>query len=396
MPFVTEYNTNLILKKLIGEIPDNIRDWDPYKKPIYFLNRLDKTHLLYYKKFCENPVENIDSIYVPITVVDNQEFVYEGASPSYHKHRNCDRLSSNFINYRIPSEIKERGEKDIERYRIWFKENAKIFLEKPDLYQARLLTEFQVYEAIQKVDYKNSGNVYKENLTLIEIETRIDSLLHNASQYYHEKVERQSTIKSYGSITYQYKSDKLINKTAYSDEELREIMREYHFLFHQPIMFYLKEFFQTFFNADIEFNEVILEQLNFQKCGYCFSENYESDSHRLGEKLKALQERFGENEFPIEPTVFHFKDVPNTNDRVTFIYCRVYRQVDFEFHEDVDGRFQRFRVEFINHENKFLYSDSKIYESETPSIQLFRKYITKIEQNKATRKTVFTTYAHEI
>src|SRR5690554_3292584 len=129
MPFVTDYNTNLVFKKLIGEIPDNIREWQPYKKSIYFLNRLDKTNLQYFKKFCENPIENIDTIYKPIEITDNHEFVYEGSNPSYHKYENCDRLSSNFINYRLPAEIKERGDDAIEEYRKWFKENEKVFSE---------------------------------------------------------------------------------------------------------------------------------------------------------------------------------------------------------------------------------------------------------------------------
>ena len=75
MPFVTEYNTSLVFKKLIGEIPDDIRNWEPYRKSIYFLNRLDKTNLLYFKKFCENPIDNIDSIYKAIEVVDKKVFV---------------------------------------------------------------------------------------------------------------------------------------------------------------------------------------------------------------------------------------------------------------------------------------------------------------------------------
>ncbi|MFZ4478069.1 MAG: hypothetical protein ACOYPR_22940, partial [Saprospiraceae bacterium] len=90
MPFVTEYNTSLVFKKLIGEIPEDIKLWEPYKKAIFFLNRLDKTNLLYFKKFCENPIENIGTIYKPIDVVDNGEFVYEGGKPSYHKVENCE------------------------------------------------------------------------------------------------------------------------------------------------------------------------------------------------------------------------------------------------------------------------------------------------------------------
>ena len=227
MPFVTEYNTNLVFKKLIGEIPDNIREWQPYKKSIYFLNRLDKTNLQYFKKFCENPIENIDSIYKAIEVVDKKIFVYEGSLPSYHKYENCDRLSSNFVNYRIPTQIKEKGEEEIEKYRVWFKENESVFSERPDIYQMRLQTKFGIVENIQKVDYKNSGNVYKENLTLQEIEARIDSLLHNAAEFYKRNEKRQAVIRRFQTATFlAFKEDEIENKVNVVKDSLELIRKE--------------------------------------------------------------------------------------------------------------------------------------------------------------------------
>jgi len=55
-----------------------------------------------------------------------------------------------------------------------------------------------------------------------------------------------------------------------------------------------------------------------------------------------------------------------------------------------------FKAEYINHKNLYIYKDTKIYEKDIPYIQLFRKYITKIEQNKTTKITNFTTYNYEI
>lgn len=403
MPFVTEYNTNLVFKRLIGEIPENIREWKPYKKSIYFLNRLDKTYLHYYKKFCENPIENIDAIYQPITIKDNHEFVYEGSNPSYHKYENCNRLSSNFTNYRLPTKIKEKGIKAIEEYRNWFRENEKKFSNRPDLYQMHLQTKFGIVESIQKIDYKNSGNVYKENLTLTEIETRIDSLLYNAIQYCEDDENRQQIDKRYKIIdryktrTYLFKEDFIEdNYNDYSEDELKVILSEYNHLFVQPTIYYLKEYFKVFYNADIEINEKILEQLNFKKCSYCYSEKYKPETQYIDEKVEILKKRFGDYEFPIEPTVFHVKDVPNTSKCVSFIYCRVFKMIDNEFKVDEIGRFKRFKIEFINHENKFIYKESKVYENDISQIELFRKYITKIEKDKITGRVNYTTYAYEI
>lgn len=398
MPFVTEYNTSLVFKKLIGEIPDNIKLWEPYRKAIYFLNRLDKTNLLYFKKFCENPIENIDTIYEPINVVDNGEFVYEGGKPSYHKVENCDRLSSNFINFRIPEAIKEKGSEAIEEFRKWFKENQVVFIEKPDVYQMRLHTKYGIVQGIEKVDYKNSGNVYKENLTLSAIETRIDSLLHNASEYYKADNKRSVAIRAFQKSTYlAFKSEDIPNNiTGYKDEELKEILKEYYYLFIQPTIYYLKEHFKVFYNSNIEINEKIFEYLNFKKCAICYSDNFEQKTHNLEEKKQRLVEKFGNYEFPIEPTQFFFKDIENTDIRIAFIYCMIFRCSDIEFRTDEIGNYKMFKAEFINHMNKYIYKDTKIYELDIPNIQLFRKYITKIELNKITKKASFTTYAYEI
>jgi len=398
MPFVTEYNTSLVFKKLISEIPDDIKQWEPYKKAIYFLNRLDKTNLLYFKKFCENPIENIDAVYNPINVIDNKEFVYEGSRPSYHKIENCDRLSSNFLNFRIPEPIKEKGDEAIEEFRKWFKENQAVFTEKPDVYQMRLNSKYGIVQSLEKVDYKNSGNVYKENLTLAEIETRIDSILHNAAEYFKEDLKRQSAIRAFQKATFLAFKEQAIenNNTEYNDEEIKEILIEYYHLFIQPTIFYLKEHFKAFYNSDIEINEKIFEHLNFKKCGVCYSEDFKQKPDNLLEKKKRLIERFGDYEFPIEPTLFHFKDIEDSDLRIGFIYCHVFRCVDKEFRTDELGNFKIFKAEYINHKNKFIYRDTKIYETDIPNIQLFRKYITKIEQNKITRAANFVTYAHEI
>lgn len=398
MPFVTEYNTSSIFRKLIGEIPDNIRDWNPYRRDIYFLNRLDKTNLLYFKKFCENPIENIDEIYNPIEIIDRKEFVYEGGKPSYHKYETCDRLHSNFTNFKIPEEIKVAGNEAIEEYRKWFKENQKIFLEKPDVFEMHLDTKFGIKTRIQKVDYTNSGNVYKENLTLKEVETRIDSLLKNAAKYYKEDENRQVAIRRFQTATFLAFKESPIpdNDTGYNDDELKVILKEYFYLFVQPTLFYLKEYFKTFYNAKIEINEKIFEQLNFKKCGRCYSDDFNENSNFIDDRNKSLKKRFGDYEFPIEPTKFYFKNNEGTLYRTAFFYGRIFRCLDEEFKINKNGKYKIYKIEFINHLNIFCYAETKIYSNEIGSIQLFRHYLTKVVQNMEKNNEVdLTTYAVE-
>jgi len=383
MPFVTEYNKNLIYKKLSKKgIPDDIYSWEPYKSSIFFLNRLDKTNLFYFEEFCKNPMGDIDSVYESVVAIDNEKFVYEGALPSYHKSENCKNLSSNFVNYRIPKEIKASGK--IEEYRNWFKENIKIFSKDPEIYQFRLQTKFGIKEGLQQVDYENSGNVYKENLTREEIEIRIDSLLFNAAQYYNRNVERQKVIRKYQKATFLAFREAPLegNDTGYSDEEAKAILRFYYKLFIEPTLYNLREYFRTIHNADIEINEKIFKSLNFKKCSYCYSEDNEQNEDLISERNKYLVTRFGDYIFPIEPTRFHYKEVVNSELRVAFIYCRVYRLINDETNHDELGEFKYYKIEFINEAHKYIYAITKIYLDEVLDVELFRKYLTKITHNK--------------
>jgi len=397
MPFVTEYNKNLIYKKLSKKkIPDNIYAWEPYKTSIFFLNRLDKTNLLYFEEFCKNPLENIDSIYEGFVAVDNQEFVFEGALPSYHKSENCNKLGSGFVNYKIPKEIKFNGK--IDEYRNWFKENIKIFSKSPQIYQLRLQTKFGIKEGLQQVDYKNSGNVYKENLTREEIEMRLDSLLFNAAQYYNRNIERQKVIRKYKKATFlAFREDALKdNDTGFSDEEVKSILRLYYKLFIEPTVYNLKEYFKSIHNADIEINEKIFKSLNFKKCSYCYSEENQQNQDLISERNKSLVTRFGDYIFPIEPTNFHYKKIVNSEDRIAFIYCRVYRLINDEINLDELGEFKYYKIEFINEVNKYIYAITKIYLDEAIDIKFFRKYLTKIKHNNKNGNFEFITYAIEI
>jgi hypothetical protein len=398
MPFVTEYNTSLVLKKLIGGIPDDIRKWKPYRMDIYFLNRLDKTNLLYFKKFCESPIENLDEIYKPIEIKDSKEFVYQGGSPSYHKYETCERLHSNFVNFKIPEEIKNKGEEAVEEYRKWFKENQKIFLEKPDVFEMRLHTKYGIVTKIQQVNYRNSGNVYKEDLTLKEIDYRIGSLLKNAAEYYKKDEKRKNAIRRFQTATFLAFKEIPIedNETGYEDDELKVILKEYSQLFIQPTMFYLKEFFKTYYNNDIEINEKIFEQLKFKKCGNCYSDEFEEESNFIDERNKILKERFGDYKFPIEPSKFYPKNEEGNNYRATFFYSRIFRCLDTEFKTDENGDYKFFKTEFIDQLNKFVYIQTKIYSGEIVGIQLFRKYLTKAVRNMESKEMSYTTYGIEI
>lgn len=395
MPFVTEYRRSQILKEMFHEIPEDVNIWEPYKVQIEFLNKLDKTILWYFLQFCENPNKKIT--YNPVEVVDSKNYVYEGVKPSYHKYEECKFLHSNYVNYPIPSEIKEKGEEVIAEYRIWFKENEDHFTRFPEQFNIRMKTKFNIiYEgALPKIDYLNSGNIFKENLTLTAVKDRIDSLLENSKMYLKLYPIFKNAIWDFQKSTYLAFKEDVIEKntTGFSDSYLKIILQEYHKLFVEPTKFYLTEYFRISNNADIELDKEIFEELNFKKCGHCYSEEFNKDS--ILTKQKELKEKFGNYEFPLEPTVFRNKNTEDGSSSICFIYCRVWRQIKGDFQEDENGeRFKLFKIEFINHKNQFIYKNTKIYETDLDEIQLFRKYLTKIVKDKISGTTTYRTYAY--
>jgi hypothetical protein len=47
---------------------------------------------------------------VKLSSEDNQDYVIDGEVPSFHKTMECNNLHSDLVNFKIPAEIKEKGQ----------------------------------------------------------------------------------------------------------------------------------------------------------------------------------------------------------------------------------------------------------------------------------------------
>lgn len=74
----------------------------------------------------------------------NNQYVFnKSRAPSYHYNSQCTALTSKFENYRVPEEIRARGEKAVEDFRNFFLENLKLLREKPDVFNFKLNAKFR-------------------------------------------------------------------------------------------------------------------------------------------------------------------------------------------------------------------------------------------------------------
>ena len=67
----------------------------------------------------------------------------------------------------------------MKEYRAWFTENKDLFTRKPDIYQARLKTKFEIDQPFEQINIPNSSGRFKEDLTIEQVEQRLDSYIKN-------------------------------------------------------------------------------------------------------------------------------------------------------------------------------------------------------------------------
>jgi hypothetical protein len=270
MAFLTKSNSLKIISRIdfrqIGNLQGQV-----YKNPIYCFSQWEENNLLGLKGLLKDPEKFINEYYKPISVVDNLRYVYEGSRPAYHSKPDCDRLNSNFKNFEIPEEIRERGRTEVIIFRKWFKENAYL-LEKPEVFVMRLQAAFGVLINPKAIDYENSGIEEKANLDLKQLEERIDQFISLAGRYYNEsQPDKKEILRRFQKYTFLAYSRKEIynNDTGLNDDELKEFLRQYDKSFKMPIKDLLIEYYRVQHNPELKFEGSLLEQLGFRPCSAC-------------------------------------------------------------------------------------------------------------------------------
>ena len=242
-----------------------------YKKPIYFFSKYELNVLSGLQLFWSNPQDFINSYYIPVTQKDNTKYIFEGGKPAYHQNCECERLNSNFKNFLIPVEIKERGNDEIQKFRIWFKQSMHLLEEKQDVFMMKLALKFKLKVKPQEVNAPNSGIAEIEQYDLPELERRIDSIIRDCGRFWHNNADKQSIIRRFQKYTFLgYIKDEIKNNdTELSDEELKDFLILYDKKFKRPLKNLLIEYYRIKFNPNLNFNENLLEQLGFVECQKC-------------------------------------------------------------------------------------------------------------------------------
>ena len=269
MVFITKFNANRILQEIDTSKIETVLPI--YKTNIYIFNKLELQLLSAYQLLMQNPTELITKYYKKIEVKDSLRFVYEKKQPAYHLSLECPNLHSDFQNFEIPEEIREKGRDEILRFRNWFLQNSYLLEEKPDVFEMRLSMAFNVKINMKAINYSNSGVHEIEDLSLVDIENKIDNLVKEAGRYYYASPENTKILKKYSKRTFLARRGEMLsdNDTGLSDDEVRKFLLDYEERFKLPIMHYLKEYYRMKYNPDLSIDEKLLNFLNFRPCVAC-------------------------------------------------------------------------------------------------------------------------------
>lgn len=268
MAFITSYNTHKIVTRnnfknvnLAGQV---------YRFKLYMFSKYEENCLLAIQELMKNPENYFKHIYDPIVINNSKKYVYKEHQPAYHIYKDCKRLHSDFTNFELPQEIKERGDLEIERFRKWFSENQYL-LETPDVFVMRLKLAFGISYNPKSIIYENSGFAEVKNYSVEELENKIDFHIKEAGRYFYAEEKNTKILRAFGKVSGRAFLDISLegNCTGYSEYEVKHFLKDYHRKYKLPLRKLLIEYYRIKFNPDLKFAENYMEVLGFKKCECC-------------------------------------------------------------------------------------------------------------------------------
>lgn len=293
MAYITKANLNRIIKKTdINEIINIFGklEGEVYKSPIYFFNKWEVHELLIMQYILKDFKKFVYEIYKPVELEDTLRFVFESLQPpSYHTNKNCERLLSDYKNFPVPEEIRERAlEKakkerkneietenlifdSVNNFRAWFKKYIDIFNSDPDEFLILLDRRWNIQRRIEEIELKNSGAEDFGDYSLNEIERKIDELLKESRRLYVKNNDKQDIIRRFQKRTFLAYKDEPIpdNTTGLLDSELKDFLKTYDETYKTPSKKLLREYYRKSFNPDLIFEGDLLKSLGFVQCRSC-------------------------------------------------------------------------------------------------------------------------------
>lgn len=256
-----------------------------YKAHIYFLNKLEIKLILSVKQVLNDVKSGAAILRKTSEHVDTYTYVYEYTHyPKYHSDKNCKGLNSDFKDIYIPVEIKYKAgdsNLDVQRikeFRDWMKtsEVSELYAKDPERFYDRMQIKFRLQNRLSNEEVKNKGVQEISGLTAKELEKKIDNLVCSSWDYCYATDKRAKILMgcdlrlhTYYATSEKYRRKQIPCKTGYSDDEVREVLFEYHNNIKAPLINALIDYYILSLNDGLYFSQNIMEYFKFQPCKKC-------------------------------------------------------------------------------------------------------------------------------
>lgn len=289
--FITKSNFLRIAKK-VKLTPEQLLQ-PIYKSQIFILNKLEIQLVLSVKQVLEDVKNEATILLQTDQVEDTYTYVHEYTHyAKYHTNRDCKALNSNFRDILVPVEIKYQAGSDVidhqrvKEFRDWMKKPEIVELLENNLteFYNKMERQFNLTIPLRRDEVVNKGPQEISNLSLSEIEQKIDSLLDYSLVYSQENYKRakilmgeELRLHTYWATSEKYRNRQINpNNTGYSDHEVREVLGDYHKKIKSPLINLLIDYYIVSLNRGLNFDKNIMENLRFQPCRKCIIEQINS------------------------------------------------------------------------------------------------------------------------
>ena len=282
--FITK--ANFIRMSSTYKIEEKSENLPIYRRQIKFFSKIEENQIMSVKQFLIHCKDDLVTFTRSGFIKDTYSFVKEQAHHAkYHVDENCSCLSSVYRDLEIPVEIKYKNGSDqldieaIENFRAWFKSGdiEELYYNNQIQFIYKMQLKFNLTNPPKPVELNGSGIQRISNFSEKDLEEKIDDLIRKASEFYNKSQKNRDILvnANFSKMTYYVTSKKYYNikidrnNTIYSDSEIRELLVEFYQNIKKPLINYLVDYWILKLNPKLDFNENILDQLDFEPCKKC-------------------------------------------------------------------------------------------------------------------------------
>jgi len=87
------------------------------------------------------------------------QYVFVSGSPKFHENDLCSTLHQDFLNFRVPEEIMDRGDEEVRRFRLFAHKHKSLIGDgREDVFLMRLRDLFHLKNPLDRISHINSGS----------------------------------------------------------------------------------------------------------------------------------------------------------------------------------------------------------------------------------------------